>query len=98
MTQACWIMIRERMFNGQFSAHTPAHLLEPGDVYRLFFEILLATCYTIRWSGLKIEMVSGAHQRICMLKFFIVGIGIVFKKNSGRIHLSIICIVSLSTG
>ena len=51
MTQACWIMIRERIFNGQFSAHTPAHLPEHGDVYRLFFEILLATLLldTVEW-------------------------------------------------
>ena len=51
MTQACWIMIRERIFNGQFSAHTPAHLPEHGDVYRLFFEILLATLPldTVEW-------------------------------------------------
>jgi hypothetical protein len=41
----------ERILNRHFPAHTPTHLPEHGDAYRLFFEILLATLplENVRW-------------------------------------------------
>ena len=41
----------ERILHGQFPVHTPKHLPEHGDAYRLFFEMLLATLPldTVKW-------------------------------------------------